>query len=76
MFRLTNFAYAGGLVLATEQIARALIRHPAKLPFCTALRYERGTMLALASDEIVMDANAVLGPVDLSCNSHGVSSKF
>jgi len=28
--------------------------------------YERAFMLALASDEIVMDANAVLGPVDLS----------
>jgi ClpP class serine protease len=55
----------GGLVLATEQIARALIRHPAKVTvFVPHYAMSGGTMLALASDEIVMDANAVLGPVD------------
>jgi ClpP class serine protease len=55
----------GGLVLATEQIARALIRHPAKVSvFVPHYAMSGGTMLALASDEIVMDANAVLGPVD------------
>ncbi|MUL36340.1 SDH family Clp fold serine proteinase [Gloeocapsopsis dulcis] len=55
----------GGLVLATEQIARALIRHPAKVTvFIPHYAMSGGTMLALASDEIVMDANAVLGPVD------------
>lgn len=55
----------GGLVLATEQIARALIRHQAKVSvFVPHYAMSGGTMLALASDEIVMDANAVLGPVD------------
>ena len=55
----------GGLVLATEQIARALIRHPAKVTvFIPHYAMSGGTMLALASDEIIMDANAVLGPVD------------
>ncbi len=55
----------GGLVLATEQIARALIRHKAKVTvFVAHYAMSGGTMLALAADEIVMDANAVLGPVD------------
>jgi ClpP class serine protease len=55
----------GGLVLATEQIARALIRHPSKVTvFVAHYAMSGGTMIALASDEIVMDANAVLGPVD------------
>lgn len=55
----------GGLVLATEQIARALVRHKAKVSvFVPHYAMSGGTMLALASDEIVMDANAVLGPVD------------
>lgn len=55
----------GGLVLATEQIARALLRHPAKVTvFVPHYAMSGGTMLALAADEILMDANAVLGPVD------------
>jgi len=55
----------GGLVLATEQIAHALIRHPAKVTvFVPHYAMSGGTMLALAADEIVMDENAVLGPVD------------
>lgn len=55
----------GGLVLATEQIARALIRHPSKVTvFVPHYAMSGGTMLAIAADEIVMDENAVLGPVD------------
>nr|WP_254567790.1 hypothetical protein [Oscillatoria sp. HE19RPO] len=55
----------GGLVLATEQIARALIRHQGKVTvFVPHYAMSGGTMLALASDEIIMDENAVLGPVD------------
>ncbi|WP_317619163.1 SDH family Clp fold serine proteinase [Laspinema olomoucense] len=55
----------GGLVLATEQIARALIRHQGKVSvFVPHYAMSGGTMLALASDEIIMDENAVLGPVD------------
>jgi ClpP class serine protease len=55
----------GGLVLATEQIARALVRHQAKVTvFIPHYAMSGGTMLAMAADEIVMDENAVLGPVD------------
>ena len=55
----------GGLVLATEQIARALSKHPARVTvFIPHYAMSGGTMLALAADEIVMDPNAVLGPVD------------
>ncbi|MBW4622921.1 MAG: ATP-dependent Clp protease proteolytic subunit [Cyanosarcina radialis HA8281-LM2] len=55
----------GGLVLATEQIARALLRHPAKVTVLVPhYAMSGGTLLALAADEIAMDANAVLGPVD------------
>jgi ClpP class serine protease len=55
----------GGLVLATEQIARALVRHQAKVTvFVPHYAMSGGTMLAMAADEIVMDENAVLGPVD------------
>ena len=55
----------GGLVLASEQIAHALMRHPAKVTvFVPHYAMSGGTMIALAADEIVMDCNAVLGPVD------------
>ena len=55
----------GGLVLASEQIARAIHRHPAKVTVLVPhYAMSGGTLLALAADEIVMDENAVLGPVD------------
>ena len=55
----------GGLVLAAEQIAMALCRHPAKVTvFVPHYAMSGGTLIALAADEIVMDENAVLGPVD------------
>lgn len=55
----------GGLVLAAEQIAYALLRHPAKVTvFIPHYAMSGGTLIALAADEIVMDDNAVLGPVD------------
>jgi len=55
----------GGLVLASEQIARALQKHPAKVTvFVPHYAMSGGTMIALAADDIVMDENAVLGPVD------------
>lgn len=55
----------GGLVLAAEQIARALQKHRAKVTvFVPHYAMSGGTMIALAADEIVMDENAVLGPVD------------
>ncbi len=55
----------GGLVLASEQIAHAIKNHPAKVTvFVPHYAMSGGTLIALAADEIVMDANAVLGPVD------------
>ncbi len=55
----------GGLVLAAEQIAYALCRHKAKVTvFVPHYAMSGGTLVSLAADEIVMDPNAVLGPVD------------
>ena len=55
----------GGLVLASEQIARALVEHKGKVTvFVPHYAMSGGTLIALAADEIVMDPNAVLGPVD------------
>ena len=55
----------GGLVLAAEQIAKALCRHKAKVTvFVPHYAMSGGTLIAMAADEIVMDPNAVLGPVD------------
>jgi ClpP class serine protease len=55
----------GGLELAAEQIARALADR--KSPVTVFIPYyamSGGTLIALAADKIVMDSNAVLGPVD------------
>jgi ClpP class serine protease len=55
----------GGLVLAAEQIAKALVEHKGKITvFVPHYAMSGGTLIALAADEIVMDSNAVLGPVD------------
>ncbi|MGD2270236.1 MAG: ATP-dependent Clp protease proteolytic subunit [Desulfobacterales bacterium] len=55
----------GGLVMAASQIARALKNHKGKVTvFVPHYAMSGGTLLALAADEIVMDPNAVLGPVD------------
>jgi ClpP class serine protease len=55
----------GGLVLAAEQIAYALCKHPAKVSVLVPhYAMSGGTLLALAADEIIMDENAVVGPVD------------
>lgn len=55
----------GGLVLAAEQIASALKRHKGNVTvFVPHYAMSGGTLLALAADEIVMDPDAVLGPVD------------
>lgn len=55
----------GGLVLAAEQIAHALHTHPGKVTVLVPhYAMSGGTLLALAADEIRMDAAAVLGPVD------------
>ncbi len=55
----------GGLVLAAEQIARAIQKHKARVSvFIPHYAMSGGTLIALAADEIYMDENAVLGPVD------------
>jgi ClpP class serine protease len=55
----------GGLLLAAEQIAKALSEHKEKVTvFVPHYAMSGGTLIALAADEIVMDPNAVLGPVD------------
>jgi ClpP class serine protease len=55
----------GGLVLAAEQIAHALVGHPGPVTvFVPHYAMSGGTLIALAADSIVMDPNAVLGPVD------------
>ncbi|MCC7175570.1 MAG: hypothetical protein IT159_10270 [Bryobacterales bacterium] len=55
----------GGLLLAAEQIAKALVGHKGKVTvFVPHYAMSGGTLMALAADQIVMDPNAVLGPVD------------
>ena len=65
----------GGLVLAAEQIAHALARHKAKVTvFVPHYAMSGGTLIALAADEIVMDENAVLGPVDPQLGEYPAAS--
>lgn len=65
----------GGLVLASEQIALALRAHRAKVTvFVPHYAMSGGTLVALASDEIVMDPNAVLGPVDPQLGEYPAAS--
>lgn len=55
----------GGLVLAAEQIARALSRHRAEVTVMIPhYAMSGGTLIALAADRILMAPSAVLGPVD------------
>ena len=55
----------GGLVLASDQIAHALKRHEGKVSVIVPhYAMSGGTLVALAADEILMDPDAVLGPVD------------
>lgn len=65
----------GGLVLASEQIAHALLRHPARVTvFVPHYAMSGGTMIALAADDIMMDPNAVLGPVDPQLGQYPAAS--
>ncbi|GAB4331369.1 MAG: ATP-dependent Clp protease proteolytic subunit [Calditrichia bacterium] len=65
----------GGLVLAAKQIALALKKHPAKVTvFVPHYAMSGGTLIALAADEIVMDPNAVLGPVDPQLGQYPAAS--
>lgn len=65
----------GGLVLASEQIARALREHKGKVTvFVPQYAMSGGAFLALAADEIVLDRHAMLGPVDPQINGLPASS--
>ena len=65
----------GGLLLAAEQIARALKRHPAKVTVVVPhYAMSGGTLIALAADEILMDPHAVLGPVDPQIGQYPAAS--
>ncbi|AOQ24528.1 SDH family Clp fold serine proteinase [Neomoorella thermoacetica] len=65
----------GGLVLAAEQIAHAILKHPAKVTvYVPHYAMSGGTLIALAADEIVMDENAVLGPVDPQLGEYPAAS--
>ena len=55
----------GGLVLAAMQIAHALANRKAPVTvFVPHFAMSGGTLIALSATQIVMDENAVLGPVD------------
>jgi len=65
----------GGLVLASEQIAHAIKKHPARVTvFVPHYAMSGGTFIALAADEIVMEENAVLGPVDPQIGGYPAAS--
>lgn len=65
----------GGLVLASSQIARALAHHKGEVRVIVPhYAMSGGTLLAMAADKIVMDPNAVLGPVDPQIGSYPAAS--
>ncbi len=65
----------GGLVLAAEQIALALKKHKAPVRIIVPhYAMSGGTLLALSADEIIMDENAVLGPVDPQLGQYPAAS--
>ncbi len=65
----------GGLLLAAEQIAHALKRHKAKVTVMIPhYAMSGGTLIALAADEIILDPNAVLGPVDPQLGEYPAAS--
>ncbi|MFS8629077.1 MAG: hypothetical protein FWJ73_06940 [Limnochordales bacterium] len=65
----------GGLVLAAEQIARALQKHPARTAvFVPHYAMSGGTMIALAANELWMDEHAVVGPIDPQVGGYPAAS--
>lgn len=55
----------GGLVLASEQIAWALKKRKGKVTvYIPHYAMSGGTMVALSASEIIMDPDAVIGPID------------
>jgi ClpP class serine protease len=65
----------GGLVLAASQIARALRDHDGRVVAVVPhYAMSGGTLIALAADEIVLDAHAALGPVDPQLGQYPAAS--
>src|SRR5207237_849380 len=65
----------GGLVLAATQIARAVSKRKGKVTvFVPHYAMSGGTLIALAADDIVMCAHAVLGPVDAQLGEYPAAS--
>jgi ClpP class serine protease len=65
----------GGLALAAEQIAHAICARKGKVTvYVPHYAMSGGTLIALAADEIVMDANAVLGSLDPQLGQHPAAS--
>jgi len=65
----------GGLVLASEQIATALKEHKAKTTVIIPhYAMSGGSLIALAADEIIIDKNAVMGPVDPQVGQYPAAS--
>ena len=65
----------GGLVLASEQIAKALVERKGKVTvFVPHYAMSGGTLIALAADEIVLDRHAALGPVDPQLGQYPAAS--
>ncbi|HEY3367122.1 MAG TPA: ATP-dependent Clp protease proteolytic subunit [Symbiobacteriaceae bacterium] len=64
----------GGLVIAAEQITRVLHAHkPGVTVIVPQYAMSGGTMLCLAAGQILMDANAMLGPIDPQLNNYPAS---
>jgi ClpP class serine protease len=65
----------GGMVIAAQQIASALADHDAQVTAVVPhYAMSGGTLIALACDEIVIDAHASLGPVDPQLGEYAAAS--
>jgi ClpP class serine protease len=65
----------GGMVIAARQIAAALADHGGRVTAVVPhYAMSGGTMIALAADEIVVDAHASLGPVDPQLGQYPAAS--
>jgi ClpP class serine protease len=65
----------GGLVLAASQIAKALRDHDGRVvAIVPHYAMSGGTLIALAADEIVLDAHAALGPIDPQLGQYAAAS--
>jgi ClpP class serine protease len=65
----------GGMVVAARQIATALADHDGPVTAVVPhYAMSGGTMIAMAADEIVLDAHACLGPVDPQLGQNAAAS--